>query len=265
MTTADHEPSTSCYKRGCKSPGCLGAGRRYAKQLAYEQSQGMSRMHDASQARTHIERLKANNWKHRQIAAASGVAQSTVTTIAGGQETTNKRHVIAILSIPIGPAPAEPPKMTDATGTNRRVRALAWMGYSLVSLSGRLDMTEDRVSSIARGAVATVRITEARKITKLYRELSATPGPSQRAASDARRKGWHGPLAWDAIDDPAAEPDTEGRTDFQRRHKAVVDLELVARRTSQGKTAGEIAAELGCHKRSVVRARRRAEELEIAA
>jgi hypothetical protein len=125
-------------------------------------------------------------------------------------------------------------------------------------------MTEDRLSSIARGAVDAVRISEARKITRVYRELSHIPGPSRRATSDARRKNWHGPLAWDAIDDPACQPETQGRTDDQRRHKAVIDLELIARRTSQGRSAEQIAAEIGCHKRSVVRARRRV-EMAVAA
>lgn len=263
MTTT-HEPTPACYKRGCKQPACVTAGRRYAKLLSIDIARGISRMHDASQARTHIQRLQAHKWTHRQIAAAAGIPKSTVSTIAGGQPTTSRRNVAAILSVSIGPAPAAPPKTQDATGTTRRIRGLVWMGYSLVNLAGRLDMTEDRLSSIARAAVDVVRISEARKIARLYRELSQLPGPSSRAAGDARRKGWHGPLAWDDIDNPTCEPETGGRTDYERRHKAIIDLELVALRTSQGRTAEQIAAELGCHKRSVVRARRRV-EMAVAA
>jgi hypothetical protein len=261
---AAHEPSVACYKHGCKQPGCLTAGRRYAKQLAYEQAHGYSRRTDATQARVRITRLKAHGWKHRQIAAAAGIAKSTVTVIANGQETTSKRNVLAVLSIPIGPAPAEPVKVTDATGATRRVRALAWMGYSLIYQGQRIGMTDDRISCIARGVVDVVRVGEARQIGRLYRELVQAPGPSRRAAADARRKGWHGPLAWDAIDDPTCEPETVGRADGQRRRKAVIDLQLVAVRTSEGRSAEEIAAEIGCHKRSIVRARRRA-EMEVAA
>ncbi|WP_318201102.1 hypothetical protein [Streptomyces sp. SCL15-4] len=265
MPAATHEPSVSCYKHGCKESGCLTAGRRYAKQLAYEQAHGYSRRTDATQARVHIHRLKAHGWKHRQIAAAAGIAKSTVTVIVNGQETTSKRNVLAILSIPIGPAPAEPAKVSDATGTTRRVRALAWMGYSLTYQGRRVGMTDDRISCIARGVVDVVRAGEARQIARLYRELVQAPGPSRRAATDARKKGWHGPLAWDAIDDPACEPETVGSVDRERRHKAVIDLELVTARTAQGRSAEEIAAEIGCHPRSIVRARRRAEEMEIAA
>ena len=263
MTTS-HSPSVPCYKRGCKEPGCLAVGRRYAKQIAYEQAHGYSRRTDATQARVHIHRLKAHGWKHRQIAAASGVAQSTVTIIASGQATTSKHNVIAILSVPIGPAPVEPIKMTDATGTIRRVQALAWMGYSLISQGQRAGMNEDRISGIARGVFDVVRISEARQIAQLYRELFQTPGPSRRSAADARKKGWHGPLAWDAIDDPACEPEIEVRSEREPRHKAVIDLELVARLTAQDWSAERIAAEIGCHKRSVVRARRRA-EMAVAA
>jgi hypothetical protein len=257
--TTDHEPTPACYKRGCKQPSCVTAGRRYAKLLSIDIARGIRRLHDASQARAHIQRLQAHKWTHRQIAAAAGIPKSTVSTIAGGQPTTSRRNVAAILSVPIGPAPATPPKTQDATGTTRRIRGLVWMGYSLVNLACRLDMTEDRLSSIARSTVDVVRISEARKIARLYRELSQLPGPSSRAAGDARRKGWHGPLAWDAIDDPACDPETTGQATGTSRSKAVIDLELVARRTSQGHTAEQIAEEIGCHKRSVVRARRRAE------
>lgn len=262
MTTA-HEPSPACYKRGCKQPACIKAGRRYAKLLSVDLARGISRVHDATQARAHIQRLKANNWKHRQIAAASGVPQSTVTVIAGGQATTSRRHALAILSVPIGPAPVEPPKTTDATGTIRRVRGLAWMGHSLVSLASRLDMTDDRLSSIARGVVAVVRISEARAIAKLYRNLFQTPGPSKRVAADARRKGWHGPLAWDDIDDPDCQPETEAEQQRRTRPEPV-DVTRVARLTAQGLTAAQIARELGCHKRTVVRARGKA-EMAVAA
>lgn len=264
MTAIDHQPSPACYKRGCRQPECVKAGRRYAKLLSVDIARGVSRMHDATQARVHIHRLKANGWTHRQIAAAAGIARSTVTVIAAGQEKTNKRHAAAILAIPIGPAPARPLKTTDATGTTRRIRALVWMGYSLVSLSRRLAMTEDRLSSIARGVVEVVRITEAQTIAKLYRELCHTPGPSKRAAQDARKKGWHGPLAWDDIDDINCQPETEGTVTVERRPKVHVDVQQVARLTAIGQTAEQIAQELGCHKRSVVRARRRA-EMAVAA
>lgn len=258
--TTDHQPTVACYKRGCKQPGCVEAGRRYAKHLAVDIARGVSRMHDATQARVHIHRLKAHGWKHRQIAQAAGVARSTITVIAAGQATTSKRNVAAILAVPIGPAPTEPPKVTDATGSTRRVRALAWMGYSLISLSRQLAMTEDRLSSIARGVVSVVRISEARKIAGLYRRLCQLPGPSKRAAADARKKNWHGPLAWEAIDDPNCSPEVSEVTSIApKQRKVQADPARVARLTAMGWSAGQIAQEIGCHKRSVVRARRRAE------
>jgi hypothetical protein len=87
----------------------------------------------------------------------------------------------------------------------------------------------------------------------------------KQIATAARNKGWRGPLAWDAIDDPKCEPEPEDRTDVQRRRKVAVDLELVARRTKQGRTAQQIADEIGCHKRSIDRARTRVAGLAVAA
>lgn len=268
MTTAAHTPSPACYKRGCKQPACLQVGRRYAKHLSVDIARGISRRCDATQARVHIHRLTAHNWSHRQIAEASGVARSTITVIAAGQKTTSRQNAMAILAVQIGPVPAERPKTTDATGTIRRIRGLAWMGYSHVSLSRRLDMTEDRLSGIARGAFSVVRISEARKIAKLYRELSQTPGPNKRAAQGARKKGWHGPLAWDDIDNPDCQPETDyraSRAQASTRPKVYADPARVARLTAAGKSAAQIAQEIGCHQRTVVRARGRAEQLGVAA
>lgn len=217
MTTAaeTHTPNYACYKRGCKQPGCLTAGRRYAKLLAYDIARGVSRMHDTTQVRAHVERLIAAKWTHQQIANAAHTARGTISYIAAGQPETSKRIALAILSIPIGPPPKNPTH-TAATGSTRRIRALAFAGYALVDLARRLNMSDDRVSSIARGVVSVVRTSDAQLIARTYRQLADKPGPSERARADARKKGWTPLGVWDDIDDPDAVPDWTGHCGSDR-------------------------------------------------
>jgi DNA-binding CsgD family transcriptional regulator len=261
-TTDTHTPSRGCYQRGCQRPECARKNYEYMSRLRLEHHRGQRRRCSAAQTRHHIERLIAAGWNQAQVARAAGLAHRTVGTVMRDASNVSNRTALAILSVPIGPAPADT-RDVDATGTVRRVRALVAIGHPVAHLAQQFGIYPTALGNIARGELQNVRATTADTIALEYRELCRTPGPSQRARNEARRKGWHGPLAWDDIDDPNCEPEIDEHSD--KRHKAVIDLERVARLTAVGKSAEQIAAELGCHKRSVVRARRRVEDLEVAA
>lgn len=264
MTTAVHTPSRNCYLRGCRLPDCILVSTRYTKQLRLEHQRGQYRMTDATQARHHVERLMAAEWTQVQIAEASGVPSANIHKLyVGAQKRIANWRAAAILSVEIGPPPADL-RRVDATGSRRRLQALRVIGHRRYDLAERLNMTPDRVKHITSGDTRWVTPQEATAITRLYRRLSTVPGPSKQTAGVARNRGWHGPLAWDDIDDPAAKPETKGRTKGHRRHKAVIDPQRVAHLTAIGRSAEQIATEIGCHKRSVVRARRRA-EMAVAA
>lgn len=264
MTTAVHIPSRSCYQHGCPRPECKQADYEYMSRLRLDHHRGQRRRTDATQTRHHIERLLAAGWTKAQIARAAGVAHRTVGAVVGGVANISKRTALAILSVQIGPAPDDA-RDVDATGTVRRLRALVAIGWPIAHLAKRLGMYDTAVGNIARGELAQVRATTAENVAALYRELCRLPGPSQRARIDARKKGWHGPLAWDDIDNPAEEPDTEGTVLAARRHKAVIDREQVARLTAQGLSAAQIADVIGCHIRSVSRARGEMARAELEA
>jgi hypothetical protein len=259
VTTTVHTPSRNCYLRGCRQPACVLVATRYTKQLRLEHQRGQYRMTDATQARHHIERLMAVGWTQVQISEASTVPSANIHKLyTGDQKRIANWRAAAILAVEIAPPPANPHRV-DATGSRRRLQALRVIGHRRYDLAARLNMTPDRIKHITSGGTRWVTPQEAAAIARLYRTLSTIAGPSQQSATVAKNLGWHGPLAWDDIDDPAAKPETKGRTNIHRRHKAVIDLARVARLTATGKTAKEIADELGCHKRSVVRARRRVE------
>lgn len=260
MTTADHTPSRNCYLRGCRNKACLAASTRYTKRLHLEHQRGQYRMTDATPARRHIERLKAAGWTQVQISEASGVPSANIHKLyVGPQDKTANWRAAAILAVEIGPPPADA-NTVNATGSRRRLQALRVLGHRRYDLAAPLGTTPDRIKHITSGGTRTITAAEAAAITRLYRTLSTVPGPSQQTATIACNKGWHGPLAWDDIDDPNCKPETDRHSEAKAstKPKVYADPARVARLTAQGKSAAEIALQLGCHQRTVVRARGRA-------
>lgn len=102
------------------------------------------------------------------------------------------------------------PRVVDATGTRRRLRALAALGWPMVILAAQLGYREAQaVSRLCQPGTTRVNVATAAAVRRLYDQLSMTPGPSPRARATAARSGWLPPLAWDDadLDNPAAAPD----------------------------------------------------------
>ncbi|MFE2563117.1 helix-turn-helix domain-containing protein [Streptomyces mirabilis] len=269
MTTATetHTPSRACHQRGCRAAACEQANYRYQKQLKLEHNRGMRRRCDAAPTRAHIELLTAANWTQRQIAAASGVLAASIHKLyVGAQKDIATWRAAAILAVEVGPPPIADTGRADATGSRRRLQALRVLGYTRYDTAARLGITPDRIKHITGCTTKTVTFEEAAAIARLYKKLSTVAGPSRQTSTIARNKGWYGPLAWDDIDDPKCKPQAGRKSSAKPGAPAKVyaDTEQVARLTAAGCTAQQIADEVGCHKRTVHRARRRA-EMAVAA
>lgn len=267
MTTAarpDYGHGTrACYVRGCRRDECRAANYRYMCRARLDRHRGQPRRVPSTQTRAHIERLLAAGWTQAKIARAAGLYHRSIGGILAGQPTIANRTALAILNIPIGPPPADD-RDVDATGTVRRIRALIAIGYPGAHIAKAIGMHHDALNKIARGEMANVRATTATTVARVYRQLSLKPGPSARARELAAKNGWHGPMAWDAIDDPAAQPEVDLHAD-KRGRTARIDDTQVAHLTDEGLSAEQIAWELGCHERTVKRARSRARDMAQAA
>ncbi|MCX5137629.1 hypothetical protein OOK06_36790 [Streptomyces sp. NBC_00340] len=210
MTTADtHAPSRGCYQRGCKSPACAQANYRYTSRLRLDHHRGQKRRRSAAQSRTHIERLITAGWTQAQIARAAGLAHHVIGDVRRGQAYVANATALAILSVHIGPPPADV-RNVDATGTTRRLRALVAIGWPIGQLAPVFGMYATALGNIARGELQQVRTTTADLVALHYQHLTRAPGPSNRTRILARKKGWHGPAAWEDIDDPNCEPEETG-------------------------------------------------------
>ena len=195
--------------------------REYSRQHAY--GRWKSGHVDAQPVRDHLNKLQAAGLGMRVIAEQTGVARSTLRAILNGKKRATsegskieppRHHVIqataqAILAVAL-PTPLDPriPDNTpvDATGTRRRLRALAAIGWTHAHLGACIGWSTTNLNTLLHRD--RVNAHTARMIAELYDQLALAPGPSTSAMIRAQRKGWRKPLDWDddLIDIPTATP-----------------------------------------------------------
>lgn len=235
------------YLRGCRCSECSNAHYRYMSRYRLDRERGQHRRVDSAPAAAHVRTLLNAGWNQRQIADAAQCAHRVIADLAAKrQATTLPRISTRILAITPHPVPA-PAQYADATGTIRRVCALIAMGYPINHLAAAIGIWPANLGRIARGELTQVSVPTAKATAAAYRELSRRPGPSQAARNRAKREGWHGPLAWDSdtIDDPSAQPDTEGEGTDQARKRDSLRPEEIRHLAGFQLSAHSIALQVG--------------------
>ncbi|BBC30054.1 hypothetical protein SGFS_013480 [Streptomyces graminofaciens] len=275
---APHHRNLTCVKQyRCRLPECVARIQAYERRRYRQKGYGTWQpLVDAEPARQHIAALRAAGHGLTSIQKDAKVSSATIARILYDgvnprAERIRPEVAARILAVRIRPAAVTAHTIVDGTGTRRRLQALIAMGWTCRALAPRLGIHARQVDSLVWSE--RVLASTAARVAEHYRVLQTcrpgdhgVPSRSQNLARNtAARNGWHGPLAWDDIDDPNAEPETDtDDTTTPRRRKVNADPARVARLTAQGMTAEQIAREIGCHKRTVVRARGRA-ELAVAA
>ncbi|MGW2844405.1 hypothetical protein [Streptomyces sp. NPDC001274] len=176
---------------------------------------------DAEPVREHLRKINAAGMSYRAICERLGLPQdSSLQYLMWGRGDGPGRQVrreTAELVLSYWPRLEDYPEgaRVDATGTRRRVEALAVMGWSKQVLAERMAMRGEHLRKVVGRDRVTVRI--ARRVAAVYDALwnqdplkHGVPLASvSRVLADAKRLGFSSPLAWDddTIDDPAAEPD----------------------------------------------------------
>jgi DNA-binding CsgD family transcriptional regulator len=255
----------STTRRACRCRTCVDGWTRAGQRRLLAHLSGQPPKIPTEPVTRHLKQLHAAGMTTQQIATAAQVDCSTVRNHTAGKFPVIRRTTAdKLLAVQPGHQPTE--GWVPALGAIRRCRALYTLGHGAKAIAAaHPDLSLRSVEYVIWGKRQYITVALNNALRDAYRTLCQMPGSSRQAKLRAANEGWPGPLSWDDIDDPREQPDTEGVVYAIKRHKASIDLELVALRTSQGHTAEQIADEIGCHKRSVVRARRRAEEMEIAA
>lgn len=256
------------YRQPCKCTLCRGARNRHHKQLRVNRELGRSPFTDPKPAQARLQELhRTMSWK--TLVAATGLELSALVNLYNGRRTKirHKTHDKIMAIVP--PAKGDGGQYIDVTGTTRRVQALSRIGHSYTDIAAAAGTARNRILSIANGLQPTVRRDLAERLAAAYQQLAFKPPAankySARTRNVARSKGWHGPMAWDDIDDPNALPEVDKEPKPGRSRGESPDPDRVMRLTSEGLSAEQIALRLGVHKRTVVRARSRARDMATAA
>lgn len=195
------------YAKGCNKCRRYGAWHKRVHALRVENGERITV--PIAEVRTHLDKLTSAGMTPKAISEASGVKNSTLK----GPLYKDRGWVAGwvaekILAVPVPTIPVSlPPNdyVTDATGTVRRIRALARIGWTYTHIADAAR-TSRRIEHYAGQKWVTHEVAAA--IDRAYDLLSMTPGPSFRTANRAAKAGWLPPLAWDdaSLDDPAAQP-----------------------------------------------------------
>lgn len=236
----DHGTLTGYKIRACRCEHCTGAQTRYnarrARLIAYGQWQPFV---DAAPVRDHVRAIQEQGLGWKRVAALAGVSPSTISKILYGDtgrgmapsKRVRPETAAAILAVRADLDTLSVAVSIDAVGTQRRMQALAALGWSLSEQARRLGRTVANYAQILKRDRVSVRT--ARDVRALYAELSMMPPVAQwpgngviRARNEARRRGWLPPLAWD--DDLIDLPQQELAVELERLVACMDEDELRA-------------------------------------
>lgn len=258
MTTAvrplpDHGTLSRYKYRGCRCDTCRTNYTAYQRTRYRKQAYGTWQPYvDAEPVRQHLLALNAAGLSYQVIAERLGRHTPTITAYVYDQGP--KRHrrqratpelAAAILALQPGDVP---PGMIDATGTIRRIQALAAQGWPLRTISAHVGVASPTIGRII-GQRWVFRPT-AYSVNRTYDALrdakpedhGVTPGAARKTRHLAQRRNWHDPLWWEDmghIDDPHFDPATVER-ELKRDELAALRRDEIIHLTRYGYTPESI-------------------------
>lgn len=180
----------------------------------------------AGRARAHVLHLMAQGMGLKRIVKVSGVSQGAMWKLvygkrkADGTQTPSKhiRPATEARILAVQQPDLAPGARVDATGTRRRLQALATLGWSIEALAAHTGRERQALDAIVKGERTGTTRQTADAVKDAYDALwnvPRTPGNRHEAAAVSRvrnaaqRAGYAPPLAWDddTIDNPDATPD----------------------------------------------------------
>ena len=208
---ARHEHATdAAYKAGCcRCRDCTDASTRAVKRARYARTHGRPGIVAAEPVRAHMRRLVAAGMTVSRIALAAGMRATDGRRIATSTSDVIRRTTAeAILAV----TPA--PLTVSSVGARRRIQALALLGWSMPAICDaggiapgtlRGAQVEDRIALRTNDAIRHAH-------DLLWNATPPDTWQTRRRSAQAGRAGYAPTLAWDDIDDPAAEPQGIRRT-----------------------------------------------------
>lgn len=156
---------------------------------------------DPARAVAHVQHLRDLGIGRDAIAAAAGVAPTTVERMHLRKRI--KRDIEAKVLAVTGPTTVG---MIPGWRSTRRLRALSAIGWTNQEMADRIGCYQAEVSALILGKREWTQVARFDAIAAVYEELNMRPGPSKQARERAQAKGYVPPLGYDDIDDPNETP-----------------------------------------------------------
>ena len=161
-------------------------------------------------ARNHILALREEGASNQRIAQAAAVKPGFINGIVYGDGTTPRKEadaagvqrVLALTPADIPPVPGQQ-RRTPQPAAQRRVHALAALGYPWSVIAHTSGFQRETISLLARQGLAQTRNTSA--INAAYQQLrnsspsqhDVAPHVEKQCRANAEEHGWHTPHWWD--------------------------------------------------------------------
>lgn len=198
----------SCARYGCKRPECTRAYRIAHARNEMDRARGISGFTPADEATYHINKLLRAGLSISDITEKSGLSRDRIGKIGCGviPRITRTTHE-AILGVPIPLKLVQPQAngKIDAIGAQRRLQALAALGWSREDISARTGISPRTIGDVRRGDKARVLISHHQAIIHVYEELwnqhpeahGASVNSAARLRALAKKQGWKRPADLD--------------------------------------------------------------------
>lgn len=144
------------------------------------------------------------------IARATGVPEATIHRLLAGQSTIARHNAYRLLALTRADRPRGK-TWVPATGTKRRLEALACQGWSQVDIARLAGLNANTLSRVVRDSPRQVAAATADAVARVYLQLARlcrTDQTGRWVQARARKRGYLPPAAWTpwTIDDPRARP-----------------------------------------------------------
>lgn len=229
-----HAGNTVCYiAHKCRCDTCRTNATDRARARRRSQLYGTfdTGLVPAGPARDHIKLLQESGMGYKQIATATGLGFTAITSLMYGRKGSKgdprKGSVLlqilrtkeaAILAIHPHADLLAAGANVNSLGTRRRIQALVTRGWSQQKIANQVGITRANMCIVMKREQCTAGF--ARRVATLYDQLWNTPPAHEawrdkiafnRSVNYAAARRWVAPLGWDNIDTdlvpPLAEPD----------------------------------------------------------
>jgi hypothetical protein len=184
-------------------------------------------------AMNHIKYLRANGMSLPAIAAAAGISRPrSLWEVSAGRR---KQGILATTETRVLAVRLQQ-TVVPALGVQRRVQALAALGYTTGQIAAEARIEKCVIDRALRGVGKTMQFSNGEPVVQAFNRLQMTPATGPQAVRQrnyAKKARWAPPLAWDHIDDPKARP--VGMT-HDSRSRYTMDEVAVQRRMAGDRT-----------------------------